>query len=505
MRGFSRTAVSHPLLSVVNSSSQANSADVNADESYHLIGRSTDRQRRRLHQSALALLVAAMIYVGLRSNATEAIHLVLGLIIMALSAWPALRWLRQGGSRFPIFEPIMLLCANSYALPLINGHEALFQYPSETITRAGLGVILYQIVAIGTYSLAGGFSGRTRFWTESILTHRIERLISYGLFLSTFYMLVAFFTDWIPRDAESVLRAVFNGISILCTFITTQRWGRGELNRVEQFVFGGLLIVQMLVMSIGLLLIAAITLCGIAMLGYLSAGRNIPWIAIGIAFACAAILHNGKSQMRGLYWGEGKPPPTITEVPSFYLHWMEYGLQNPLLTSEGETRSASSRLLERTSLMHILCLVVHYTPERQPYLAGETYGYVLPQLIPRLFWPEKPRSHIATHRLSTYYGLQEEEATYRATIAFGMPSEAYANFGFLGLAMLGAVVGYVPKKLQMLSAHSPMFSLAGIVMVLLTAWSFNAEMTLSVWVSSLFQALVVALGVPLVLRGLFGD
>lgn len=475
------------------------------DESYHLIGRPTEEQCRRLHRTGLLILAAVMVYASLRANVMSTLHLVLGLVILGLSAWPTLRWLRQGGSRFPVFEPLMLLCANSYALPLINGHEALFQYPEDTVTRAGLAVVLYQVVALTAYALPAGLPGRGRFWTESILTRRVERIISYGIVLSTIYMVLAFFTTWIPRDLESVLRAVFNGVSILCTFITTQRWGRDELTKAERFTFGSLLVLQMLVMSVGLLLIAAITLYGIALLGFLSAGRRIPWVAIGVFFLCAAVLHNGKGQMRELYWHEERPDPTVMELPAFYLQWIEYGLQNPLLTSEGETRSASSRLLDRTSLMHVLCLVVHYTPDRQPYLAGETYGHVLPQLIPRFFWPDKPRSHIGTYRLSVYYGLQEEEATHRTTIAFGMPSEAFANFGFLGMMLLGAVFGYVPKKLQVLSTHSPMFSLAGIVMVLLTAWSFNAEMTLSVWVSSLFQALVVALGLPLLLRGLFGE
>jgi hypothetical protein len=49
-----------------------------------------------------------------------------------------------------------------------------------------------------------------------------------------------------------------------------------------------------------------------------------------------------------------------------------------------------------------------------------------------------------------------------------------------------------------------MFSFAGLSMVLLTAWSFNAELTMAAWVSSIEQALVVVLGVPMVMRSLFG-
>jgi hypothetical protein len=155
--------------------------------------------------------------------------------------------------------------------------------------------------------------------------------------------------------------------------------------------------------------------------------------------------------------------------------------------------------------MHILCLIATYTPERQDYLQGATYLHVLPQLVPRFLWPEKPRSHIATYELAIYYGLQDAEATETTTIAFGLLAEAFANFGLFGSVLLGAFWGVTLKKLQIWSAYSPMFSFAGLMMVLLTAWAFSAELTMAAWISSFQQALVVVLGVPFVIKSLFGD
>ncbi len=472
--------------------------------SYHLLGRRTEQESRRGFQVALAGAVGALCYFGFKAEVDDVMHLYLGLVIFVLSVTPMLLWLKDGGSRFPVFEPMLALCASAYALPLLSGHEQLVQYPAATITRAGYAVVLYQLSALAVYYLTRGQPGRGRFWRESILTHRVERLISHGIILATVYTVVAAFTEWIPADLGSVLRAVFNGISILCTFVIAQRWGHGELKPAERGVFGAAIVLQLFIMASGLLLISALTLCGLGLLGYLSAGRRLPWLVMGVLFVCFAVLHNGKSTMRQVYWEEEHPLPALTELPAFYLQWVQFGLQAPVLGSDESTESASSKLLERTSLMHILCLVVHYTPDRQPHLDGETYGYVLPQLIPRFFWPEKPRSHVATYRLSIYYGLQDENATFKTTIAFGLLSEAYANFGLFGAALLGGFFGFVLKKLQVLSSHSPMFSLAGLLMVLLTAWSLNAELTLAAWVSSLFQAIVVALGIPLLIRSFLG-
>lgn len=475
-------------------------------KSFDLIGRHTETQQQRLHRFAWIAVVALGVILGINSEVDDVLHLYLGLTIYFLGLWPALQWLKEGGSRFPIFEPMMALCANAYAVPILSGHRLLSEYPAGTLTAAALAIIVYEIAAITAYTFASARPARSRFWTEAILNKKVEAFVSYGIVLSAIHTAVAEFTTWIPADIFSVLRAAFYGVTVLCTFITSQRWGRGELKQNERWVFSSLLLFQMLVISSGLLLINAITLMGIAMLGYLSGGRRFPWTAAIILFVCVAVLHNGKPQMRALYWENNLPRPTLWQLPEFFAEWIGYGLSTPVMGSkELGTDSAGSKLVDRASLMHILALVVHYTPERQPYLNGETYTYVLPQLIPRLFWPNKPRSHIATYRLSVYYGLQDEESTYKTTIAFGMPAEAYANYGVLGMALLGGFFGFALKKLRMLSSNSPMFSLAGMMMILLTAWSFNAELTLAAWVSSLSQGLIMALGVPWALRQVLGD
>jgi len=474
---------------------------VASPEGYHLFGAQAEEQGRRVFKTGLIALGLLGGYLGLNANVDSQAHLFLGLLILVLALLPMLLWLRSGGSRFPVIETMLALGANAYAIPMLNGHELLARYPVETVTRAGITVVLFQLAAFGTFLLAGGRPGRSAFWTDSVLTPQFERSIAYGMILSALYQCIVRFTEMVPYEYESILRAVFFGVGVLSAFVTARRWGRGELSRQHQVVFTLALAIQVIVICTALLLIGAITLIGIALLGYLSGGRRVPWAAIVVIFFTIAVLHNGKVPMREKYWEEGYAQPTLGEVPAFYSEWLAYGLASPFIKGES---SAGARLLERSSLLHILCLVVQYTPDRQPHLEGETYGYVLPQLVPRLLWPAKPRSHVATYRLSIYYGLQDEDATERTTIAFGLLAEAYANFGLLGGIGLGIVFGFIFKRLQLLSSLSPQFSLAGILMILLTAWSLNSELTLAAWVSSLFQAMVVALGVPFAVRKLSG-
>lgn len=466
---------------------------------YAMLGGVHAERGRKLFLTGSGILAVTLVYLGYTANVEQPLHLSLGLVMFALAVLPALLWARAGGSRFPVFETILVLCANAYAMPVLNAREQLANYSDSVITRACLTVIIYELSAILTYLGTRGLPGRARFWRESIITHQVEKQIVYGLILSTVYIWMSTFTTWIPREVESILRAVFYGASILCTFISSQRWGRGEMNQSEKGVLLCTLVPQVIMMSVGLILIGAIGQIGIALLGYLSGSKRIPWLVVALTFAIMAVLHTGKTKMRIKYWDQHYPQPTITQLPAYFTEWVAFGLEP---TDGGKT--VSQKMLERTSLMHILCLIIDATPDRQDYLYGKTYAHVLPQLIPRLIWPGKPSAHISTSELSIYYGLQQDEETETTSIAFGLVTEAYANFGLIGAILLGVFWGFWLKKLQVWSTFSPMFSFAGLLMVLLTAWSFAAELTMAAWVSSFEQAVVVVLGLPMLLRAALG-
>jgi hypothetical protein len=466
---------------------------------YGMLGGEHAQRGRKLFTIGLGLLLLCLVLLVYTANVTDPVHLLQGLVIFVLAVLPSLFWARTGGSRFPAFETIMLLCANAYAMPLLNATDQLAAYSNDVISRAGWTVMLYLVTANVVYRTTKGVPGRGVFWRETLISNQVEKKIVYGLIVSTTYVYISEFTTLVPQDLIGPLRAVFYGVGILCTFVSSQRWGRGELTAGEKLVLLCTLIPQLVFMSIGLVLISAIGLLGIALLGYLSGGKRIPWLVLVLSFAVIAVLHTGKTRMREKYWDGFHAAPTFLQLPAYFAEWVDYGLQ----PTSGD-KTVSQKVLERTSLMHMLCLIVDYTPGRQDYLYGQSYKHVLPQLIPRFFWSEKPRSHVATYELAIYYGLQREEDTSSTTIAFGLVTESYANFGLMGPVLLGAFWGFILKKLQIWSTFSPMFSFAGLLMILLTAWSFNSELTMAAWVSSFQQAALMVLGLPLLIRSLLG-
>jgi hypothetical protein len=223
----------------------------------------------------------------------------------------------------------------------------------------------------------------------------------------------------------------------------------------------------------------------------------VPLLVIALVFPVLTVLHSGKSAMRQVYWtSEVKYTPDLAELTDFYTEWVEYGI-----ASENErdaTDESHASLLQRASLFQIIAVTVAKVPQDLPYLGGETYVDIPALFVPRLFWPNKPTALETNVRLSLYFGLVEEYSAETVSIAFGMLAESYANFGFFGTIGLGFVLGHLFKRVTTAGENAATFSPLGIFVILLTAWSLQVEMVAATWISSLFQATLVTVILPMV-------
>ncbi len=450
----------------------------------------------------VAGVAGAFAYYSYSAKTQDVLHLYLGLLMFVGAALPALLWARRGDQRFPVFEVFMLTGINTYAIPLLSGHEQLVLYSLDDVTSASLGVLLFQTVANTVYGLTRGHPKRTPAWTQEVISRNITDYLGWGMAITSTYTIVNGFTTWIPSDLNSVLRAACFGVGIISTFIQARMWGEGTLPHHRKGIFIFQLVVQIFFSWAALFLIGGMSILVLGLLGYVSGGRKIPFLAILIALPIIGVLHNGKSAMRDKYWEGRAPMPTITQLPEYYSEWISYGLQSP---EEQKTGRETTKVLDRSSLFHMMCLVVSRTPSQLPFLEGETYSYVPGQFVPSFFWKEKPVAHVATNKLSVYYGLQVAESTAKTTIAFGLMTEAYANFGMFGIALLAATFAFAFKRFSDMSSLSPVLSYPGLVLVVLMAWSFQTELTLAAWLSSFYQACFVILGIPFLMRNLLGN
>lgn len=455
------------------------------------------RRSRNLFSLGLTAIVVALGYFTYAAKVADPLHLYLGQAMIVLAGWPSLRWARRAEYGLPLFEVFMLTGLTTYAIPLLTGHQALQRFEPETITTAAVGVVLFQVVANLAFILTRAHPRSGRFWREEIFSRDLSRYLTYGMVLTTVYTAVVLLTTWIPLELEGGLRSICYGVGIIATFLQCRRWGQNQLRPVEKFGFTVLLAAQVIFSWAALFLIGGISILLLGLLGYISSSKKIPLLTLAVILPVVAILHNGKAAMRVKYWENGVAmPASISALPPFFSEWIDYGLDPEIRARTDE----NNRLLERTSLFHIMCLVVSVTPERKPYLEGETYAQIPGQFVPRPLWPGKPPGHISTYTLSIYYGLQRAEDTQRTTIGFGLLTEAYANFGFFGLAALGFLIGSGFKLVSRWASESPILSLGGMLTIVVMAWSFQTEFTLSLWLSSFTSACLTVLGLPYLVR-----
>ena len=459
---------------------------------------------RRLFSFSLAALAAALGFCAYTSNVSDPFHLYEGLLIFTLAALPSLLWAKSGAHQLPVFEVQMITGVSAFALPLLSSGEKLQDYSNETIGTAAQLVLLYQVIAIVTHTMVKGRAGTTAFYTQEVLSRGIRKFISAGLVLSTVYTFInVFYEGLISYELNSIFRAAFFGIGLVSTFVEMRRWGLGELKPGEAGMISFFLLAQILMQVSTLFLVGGISIVLLALIGYVSGSRRIPFIPIALALAVFGILHNGKSVMRDQYWGEGggHRQVALADLGSFYTEWFNRGLS--IQTENGQSKN-TAMLVDRTSLIHILCLILDETPGKRPYLDGKTYRQIPEQFIPRFFWPDKPPGHISTNTLSIYYGLQDEDAASKTTIGFGFIAEAYANYGFFGVGAIAFLIGLFYKKVQVATAKCAMLSYAGLFLIVLMAWSFQTEYTMSIWLSSFYQACVAVMGIPFLLRNILG-
>lgn len=462
------------------------------------------RASRLLFSFGTGGLTLAAIYYAYTANVEDPFHLQVGILILCLAVLPCLLWAKRGGVQLPLFEVLMLTTANAYAIPLLAGHDQLAQLPVEKISEAGVAVVLYQVAAMCTYYSLRGRPITSPMFTREVISHDINRYIGYGLTITTIYTIITVFYDIIPSDIVGVTRAVFYGIGLVSVFVQARRWGLRDLGPTERSLFLFNMVVQVIIQFSTLFLVGGISIILLALVGYVSGSRKIPVLAIVVIGSITALLHNGKAPMRVIYWESAttRIQPKVFDLPGFFFDWVQYGLS--VENSGPDDKKMANKLLDRTSLFHLLCIVVSRTPEFQPHLNGETYAQIPAQFVPRFFWPDKPSAHKGSNTLAIYYGMQGQDDVAKTTVGFGTITEAYANYGFFGIGLLGALYGAVYRKIQLSTAKSPLLSYPGLLTIILMAWSFQIEYTLSMWLSSMFQAIVAVIGIPFILRNFLG-
>jgi len=190
---------------------------------------------------------------------------------------------------------------------------------------------------------------------SAVFSNVSHRWVINGLIVSTLYVVAVTFLYAPPPGDAGILSAVFFGIGSGCTFIAGVAWGLNHLKRSERSIVVACIIVQFVVTSAGLVLRTGVSIVVLALVGFFFGARRLPYLAVALTLVLCAILNLGKYDLRAQYWrGDEKTSPRLADLPDFYVNWFSAGLA----PKEKADTKAGDLLLERNSLLQMLCLVM---------------------------------------------------------------------------------------------------------------------------------------------------
>lgn len=460
------------------------------------------RYQRRNLLTAFWIGVSVLFLVQLYTVENIPLPSVAGAILIGITAlYPSYLWCSGKALGMPIFPMFALTFVWTYALPLVSNHSRVIPYSADSHFSASIAVAL----CLGSGTIVWfQFVKSPPLYPKSyraLIEHKGDNFFLFILAGAVFFNMYSL-GGWFALGGGtfSLIRSAILGANVLAIFALSYRMGTEKLSKNASRLFLILLFLCLTSSGVGLVLRASTGMFTVATIAFILGRRKIPIITIVIVFVCLSLLHYGKGDMRAKYWfGNQQTFIQPWEYPAWYTEWVGYSLnylqQDKSDTAKFEEKSSS---LERSSVIQMLLLAQERTPQEIPYLYGKTYSIIPQLLIPRFLNSNKIRSHEGTHILSIHYGLQTPEATLRTTIAWGLVAESYANFGLLGCAGLGIILGAAYGQATRWNIHTPLLSARSLFNVLLISCASQAEWTSAVYVASLFQASTILVGITVV-------
>ncbi len=459
------------------------------------------RYQRRPLLKAFWVGVLVLFLVQLYTIDNYSILTISGAILIGIaSLYPFYLWCSGKALGMPVYPLFALTYLWTHALPLVTKHPVIITYSPESHFLASITVAIF--LGLGTFTwfqLVKSPPPHPKAY-RALPENKGESFFLFILgagVLFNMYSLGGWFA--LAGGAFSLLRAAILGLNVLAVFVLSYRLGTRELSKQRSASFLIMLFLLTISSGVGLILRDNIVTFAVSIVAFVLGRNKIPIVTIVIIFLCLSLLHNGKDGMRAKYWfGNQGRLVQPWEYPAWYSEWIGYSFDFFKADKTHEKNKEKSSSLERSSVIHMLLLAQKKTPTELPYLYGKTYS-ILPQLIiPRFLNSNKIRSHEGTHILSIYYGLQTEKATLRTTIAWGLVAESYANFGLLGCAGVGIIVGAALGQATRWSLNTPFLSARTLFNILLVSFASQTEWTAGVYVAALFQSSMTLVGINFV-------
>jgi len=404
-----------------------------------------------------------------------------------------------------------------YGMPIVAAHENIGRFPADFVVEAGMEVLIFNLTMAVTWWVGMNLFRPSRpvsFVLQEFNKSGASALGRLGFIMLGTATLFEIFQGLnllgalyqvMPSGSDSILQTLVSVASACGLFLISMIIGGKEATSLQTYSFVGLLIVNTLIAADGFLLAAPAGNLITVAIGLFWGGGRIPYRYLSVAILSLSFLNIGKTTMRDRYWGNEDRPAiniTIEKLPGIFAEWSEASynaiVENNTESEHGLVESnpvaRNQTLLDRIdNLQNLLFVIDAIESDHIKPLYGATYALIPPLLVPRVFWPNKPRSHEGQILLNVHFGRQDLSSTLVTYIAWGLLPEAYGNFGpIAGSITLGVFLGLGFAWIENFTARKLVVSMEGFLALCLLLSLMNSfEMVASVLVTSTFQSMVV--------------
>lgn len=474
------------------------------------------RSLRYLRAAFLVLL--GMILVGALSSLIQggiAYGAAYLLVVTGLLP-PIALWIYSVQKNIPLVPSLALVNLVWHALPLASGNHVIKGYSDEEILLAAGEILIFGIVLTTVYLLVASTSKlRPReYYGFAISKFRSRRMLLGTAFACLIYCVIMEYLlmsggilgliSGLPTGTFSIIRLTQEAFKLASGFVLGYAIGAKYITGLKKgVIIAGWMSLFILALASLLISSAAGLTIAIAAGLYLGSGR-IPWKYIVSVLIVVSFFNYAKHEIRKKYWGRVVGSVQLERMPELFTEW-SYLTAGKLFGEETFERGQGKQgLLERVSTFQMLLYVQRMVKVHQVApLYGATYTMIPKLLVPRILWPEKPRTHEGQVLLNTHFRLQSESDTWITYIAWGLIAESYGNFGtLLGPVFLGLVIGGVMTSIEVWSGHYPLLSIRGaMATALLLQILTSYEMTAAIFITSSAQLLVIIGAASVLLAG----
>ena len=460
-------------------------------------------QTTKLFWFIAGLLFAALVLTAEQSDPGVA---VAGVALALTAMLPLYLWLLGVSHGLPIWPVFSLITGLTYAMPMIQNSKSLADYKPAEIITGGMATVGFLLLGTAIWA---SLTAKAKSPPPEVLMIEQAHSVRYLLLFVGAGLLFGInqVAGWVTFEGNlmPVARGITMSMNTMGLFVLAYYMGRGLLDTRSAVLFVIGAVATMMVNMTSLMLAQAIVPAALVVFGYMLGSNKLPWRVLLIMFVVMGLLHPGKYEMRKAYWsGEDSKRLTMATLPEFYWEWFSYGFEEIgglagfVQTRKKEEETTS--IFERSGNLHMLLLVLKKTPSEVPFFDGATYAPIPRLLIPRFIDDEKGLSHMGNIILTVNYGLQTLEQTQTTSIGWGLIPEAYANFGYLGIAGLAIVLAIFYSMVTRMTVGVPMTSLRFVLGLLIMAAATRAD-TMGVFVTTQFQGVVgVSLAAMVLMR-----